>query len=373
MKTRVLAFVTNNIATDQRLQKVGNSLQTAGYDFELVGTNSQGLPELHCGFRTQRFRQIFQRGFLFYAENNIRIFFFLLFRNLKNTILLSNDLDTLLPLYIISKLRNKPLVFDSHEIFSKLPSLSPGSVQEKFWTWLEKRLVPNVKHFYTVSEGYANWFEENYKNRPVIIRNVPVAETQQLKENASTTSINVPKILLYQGALNANRGLERMILAMEHLPEYVLWIVGSGPKEADLKNLTHQQKYPERIIFHGYKSPLELKKLTKKAHIGLSLEEANNISYKLALPNKIFDYIHANLPIVGTHELPEVANIIQTYKLGSVVNSRDVQELVRCVKETEQMEFNRANFHNAQQEFNWKNQEEKLLRVFAAASSDKHS
>ena len=64
---------------------------------------------------------LFNKGFLFYAEYNFRLFFLLLFS--KKDILLSNDADTLLANFLASKLQNKKLVFDSHELFSEVPEL----------------------------------------------------------------------------------------------------------------------------------------------------------------------------------------------------------------------------------------------------------
>ncbi|MEG0188148.1 MAG: glycosyltransferase, partial [Algoriella sp.] len=78
-----------------------------------------------------------------------------------------------LPFYLVSKLYRLPLVFDSHEIFSELPSLNNRPKTKKVWKTLERFLIPKVKHFYTVSDGYANWFKKEYGANPAVIRNVP--------------------------------------------------------------------------------------------------------------------------------------------------------------------------------------------------------
>ncbi len=366
MKTRIIATVSNNIATDQRLKKVGSTLQKGGYDFNLIGFEHRGKPKINVPFSTKRLPIWFKKNMFFYAEVNFRLFFYLLSKNKKNTLLLANDLDTLPAVYLVSVLSNTPLVFDSHEIFSQLPSLKKGSFQQRIWEGLEKFLVPKVKYFYTVSDSYADWFKKQYENKATVIKNVP-----NRKEKMSVDIPSQPNVLIYQGAINPSRGIENMISAMEFLPDFTLWIIGDGPKLNDYKSLAQKLKV-DNIQFFGRLSPEELQKLTPQATLGLSLEEDNGLSYRYALPNKLFDYIHASIPILGTDELPEVKSIIEKYNIGLTVKNREPKHIAEKIQElasTPKEQFTKG-LKQAKEELNWENQESELLSLFSKAAQD---
>ena len=82
---------------------------------------------------------------------NIRLFIFLLFT--RKNILFSNDLDTLLPNYLLSLLQQKRLIFDSHELFSEIPELVNNPRIKYFWLYLEKTIIPKLKNVITVSNS----------------------------------------------------------------------------------------------------------------------------------------------------------------------------------------------------------------------------
>ncbi|MCB4236120.1 hypothetical protein LDL59_16635 [Kaistella anthropi] len=144
-----------------------------------------------------------------------------------NTILLSNDLDTLLPNYLISKKFNIPLVFDSHEIFTEMPSVN-GRFTQKIWRALESFVVPKLRYMMTASESYADWFTKTYEiERPIVVQNFP-RKTANLQDYSQ---INSPKVILYQGVINPSRGLDKMIPAMKFIENAELWIAGDELKK----------------------------------------------------------------------------------------------------------------------------------------------
>jgi len=115
---RIIISVTNDLVSDQRIKKICNTLQELNYDIILVGRLLSNSLPLKRDYKIIRMRLLFKNGFLFYAEYNIRLFLKLLF--LRKDILLANDLDTLLPNYLISKIFSKKLVYDSHELFTEV-------------------------------------------------------------------------------------------------------------------------------------------------------------------------------------------------------------------------------------------------------------
>lgn len=367
MRNKVIALVSNNIATDQRLIKVGSTLVNNGFDFHLVGTKHRGAPNLdHIPFKTSRTNIFFQKNFLFYAELQLRLLLALIKMPKKESILLANDLDTLIPASIISKLYRVPLVVDFHEIFSEMPTLKEGSIQKKVWKFIEAKLVPGLKHSYTVSNSYANWFNESYGIEPEIIKNVPKQQEAPKHPEASNK-----KVVLYQGAINFSRGIDKMILAMKFLDQVQLWIIGDGPLLDEYKSLAKESGVEDKVRFFGKLTPAELKEITPKADLGLSLEEDNGLSYRYALPNKVFDYIQARIPMLGSCDLPEIKELIHQYQIGDVIENHNPEHIaskINSILKIDKQSF-LANLDLASKELNWENQEQKLVKIFKKAAN----
>lgn len=366
---KVLSAVINNIEIDQRVDKVCKSLLKFGYEVELIGTTFRGKPNLNKSYKTTIISLVNQRSFKLYAEFNFKLFIHLLLKADKETILLANDLDSLLPFYLVSKIKNLPLVFDSHEIFSELPSLHNRPKTKKVWKTLERFLLPRMRHFYTVSNGYAKWFEKEYGVKPEIIRNVPYL--QKLNDKETFIFFELPKIkegykiVLYQGVLNMSRGLEYMIKAMQYVDNCVFWIAGDGPIRRELELLVKDLNLIEKISFLGNIPPQVLKTITPLAEVGISLEQDLGISYRYALPNKVFDYTQARVPILSTY-LPEIRATIEQYNIGRVIKKHDekhiAEELNTMLKQGKK--FYHDNLSKAALECCWEMEEPKLKAIF---------
>ena len=367
-KRKIITSVINNYQGDQRVQKVCRSLQKFGFDIEVVATDLRGKPELNFTYPVHILHLASQNGMKMYLDFNWKLFCKLLKITKKEDILLANDLDALLPNYLVSKIKGCKLVFDSHEIFSEAPTLHDRPFRKKIWKLMERSIVPNLKHFYTVSKGYADWFEKAYKIRPEIIMNVPVLQTA----SDEGLKINLPeiqadeKILIYQGVINFSRGIDKMIEAMQFVENAQLWILGFGPKKAEFEALASRLNLNDKVKFIGQVPPAQLKLITPKADLGLSLEEDYGISYRFALPNKIFDYTHAGIPILGTN-LPEIKQTIENYGIGKTIQNHEPQHIAKLIQEMlEEGKLPYAdNLKKAAEIFNWENEEKKLEKIYS--------
>jgi len=373
MKRKIITSVINNYQGDQRVQKVCHSLRKFGFEVEVVATNLRGNPELNFPYPVHVLHLAFQSGVKMYLDFNWKLFRKLLKITKKEDVLLANDLDALFPNYLVSKIKGCELVFDSHEIFSEVPTLYNRPFRKKIWKTLEKSIVPKIKYFYTVSNGYADWFKKNYKIRPEIIMNVPVVQTNSGEELTVTLPEIQPdeKILIYQGVINFSRGIDKMIEAMQFVENAQLWIIGFGPKKTEFEALASQLNLNNKVKFIGQVPPSQLKLITPRADLGLSLEEDYGISYRYALPNKIFDYTHAGIPILGTN-LPEIRNTIEKYGIGKTIQNHEPQHIAELIQQMldEGKSVYTENLKKAAEVFNWENEEKKMERIFAPLKPD---
>ena len=286
---RVIVTVTNDLFTDQRVAKVCNTLINNNFDVLLIGRKLKKSKFLERTYKTKRFNLYFNTGFLFFAEYNVRLFFFLLFT--KKDILLANDLDTLLPNYLIGKIQRKKVVFDSHELFPEIPELINRPKVKKIWLYLEKWMIPKLLNNYTVCDSIANFYKNNYLSNFQTIMNLPTKK--EVKKGVFSFETNAKKIILYQGAINIGRGLENLVETMTFLEHHLLVIIGDGDIYNSLKDSIYSKNLNNKVVLLGKIAPKDLHKLTPLADLGISLEEDLGLNYRFALPNKIFDYIQA--------------------------------------------------------------------------------
>ena len=356
---KIIVTVTNDLTSDQRVHKVCRTLHNAGYDVFLIGRKLSNSKPLNRSYRTKRISLLFNKGVLFYAEFNLRLFFVLLFY--KKDVLLANDLDTLLPNYLISKLQIKKLVYDSHELFSEIPELVNKPFTKKVWRSLERRVLPKLKNTYTVSNSIADYYDKKHQTKFKVIRNLPLMIRTISKGNFSFDHKG-EKIILYQGAINIGRGLELIINTMPFISNCILVIIGNGDIIKNLKSYVKNINLVKKVRFLESLTPNELQKITPLANIGISIEEDLGLNYRFSLPNKIFDYINAEVPILVSN-LPEMRKIIDTHKVGEIVKDRSPQKLSLQIKELLKKDYS-EELKKAKKELIWENQEEELLAIF---------
>lgn len=369
---RIYLAVTNDLVTDNRVHKVASTLLKSGATVTLVGRiKSPNTPAIDRPYNTKRFKLIFKQGPFFYLEYNIRLFLFLLFRRFD--IIVANDLDTLLASYFVSKLRSKKLVYDSHEYFTEVPELVNRKFPRKVWKYLEKKILPKIKYAYTVSESIAKTYFKLYGIEMQIVRNVPYLNTKSQKNEIKNSEL---KTILYQGSLNVGRGLEHMIDAMAFIKNAKLIIIGDGDitnqlkKRIRSKNLENKIELKRRIPFE------ELMNETYKADLGIALEENLGLNYYYALPNKLFDYIQAGVPVLVS-PFPEMQKIVKKYDIGTVYDHKSPQALADKINEIFDLKNRylkwKKNTAKAAKELCWENEEKILIDIYSLSVSSRQS
>lgn len=362
---KVLVSVFNNLSTDQRVEKVCKTLSENGFQIELLGNNWGGLPEMNRNYLFLRIPLKSKVLRYAYLEFQKKLYTELLKKADKKTILLANDLDTLLPNYLVSRKLNIPLIFDSHEIFTEMPSVN-RRFSQRIWRSLESFIVPKLNYIMAASESYADWFQKTYDiERPVVIQNFPIR-----KDNPQNyIEINSRKIILYQGVINPSRGIEHMISAMKEIENAEFWIAGDGPRKLEYEELANNLNLKHKIKFLGKLHPDDLKKVTQKADVGLSIEENNGLSYYLSMPNKISDYIQCRVPVVVA-DFPEMRKVVDYLSAGEKIeNYTQLSEKINIILENGKL-FYKDSLEKASEQLCWEKEEPKILDLFKKVVSE---
>ena len=365
-KKKILVSVITDLATDQRVIRISTTLQNMGFDVHVIARKIyNSLPLEPYPFSASRIRCYFTKGTLQYAEFMTKLFFTLLFN--KTDYLLANDLDTLLPNFLISKLKNKYLFYDTHEYFTGVPELANSPTKRKVWKKLEEILFPRLKKVYTVNDSVKNEYEKEYNIPLGVIRNVPV--TTRIIPAVMPEKWKNKIILLAQGAgLNEGRSCMEMIDALPYLDErFHLVFIGGGTAWETLKQRRAELHLEHRIDMMERMLPSLLKTYTPLAHLGISFDSFTDKNCLFNLPNKVFDYIHAGVPLFAT-AIPEIKRIVDEYGCGICITDTSPKSIVESITalfaDEEQYQNLKANAIKASRKLCWEKEEERLKIIY---------
>lgn len=359
--------VINDLSTDQRVHRTCITLHKLGYDVLLIGRNLNSSQIIEARpYKCKRMNLVFNKGPLFYIAYNIRLFFLLLFK--RRGLLFANDLDTLLANFIISKIKGNELIYDSHEVFTEVPELENNLLKKNIWKSLEKFIIPKLKHTITVNNSIARLFEEQYGKKFNVVRNVPMINLSTVNKTRGELGLPLDKkIIILQGSgINIQRGAEETVEAMQYISNALLLIIGGGDVIAMLKKKCADLNLTEKITFVSKKPYDELLQYTRNADIGLSLDKDTNINYRYSLPNKLFDYIHCSVPVLGSN-LQEVVNIIKSYDVGEIIDNHNPKHIAEkinfMISDNSLMQKWKHNCKIAAQELSWQKEETVLIAI----------
>lgn len=350
----IAILMTSDFMFDQRMQRIVDTLSVR-YSILIYHRGKDGFVQENL--QVESMNCVIKNGWMFYLEFNVRLLWTLL--NQKMDIIYCVDADTLLAGGVVCKLRNKILVYDSHEWFTEVPELKGRNWVKKIWTLIEDTFVPLAQIRITVNESLASIFTQKWGKEFVAIRNVP-------KNKMKAVPINKEPILVYQGAVNAGRGLECAIQTLEFLPYYRLVIIGNGDILEDLKKEASSMPWKERIIFIDKMIPEQLDQYTATARYGLNLLDASSLSYHYSLANKFFDYLQAGIPSINM-DLPEYSRIIQNEKVGLLLSSLDAKQLASLIEDNDNgvaYQKMKDNCLIVSDKYIWESEAPKLLKLF---------
>ncbi len=281
----------------------------------------------------------------------------------------ANDIATLIPGYFAARLSGAKLVYDTHEYAVGVP------YRKAVWAWLaatiERLLIGRCDAVITVSDGIAERLQERYglEQRPAVVRNVPdlppPGDAPDLREEMG---IGSAPLVLHQGAVAEGRGGGNLVRAVAEMDSaHLLFLGADGAFAEGLRDLGRGAGLDGRLHFHPPVPLTELLSYTTQADVGVSLLEDTCENHRLALPNKLFEYLAADLPVVVS-DLPEMRRLVTERGVGWVTDSGDPDDIARVLGEALGSRDDGAlheRIRAAAGELNWPRERSRLTDLYA--------
>lgn len=361
---RIAVLVSNDLVHDQRVRKTCDIMLRKGWEPVLVGRLVPGSEPISRPYEVIRIGGMPPAGPFFYARLQWELWRLLKQRKDLDAIW-ANDLDTLWPAWKVASARELPLVYDSHEYFLGAAGLTNRPFPKWVWRQIESRIFPRLKRAITVNPSIAKRYEDDYGVRVEVVRNVP--ELLPPPKPATRAEFGLPEgpMAILQGAfMDRDRGVLEAVEAMDLLPDVHLLLVGSGEEWEEARRRTSARSANQQIHFLPKQSYERLRRITRLADVGLSLDKPLHENYTFSLPNKLFDYVHAGIPVV-TSAVPEVARVVSEYGVGEVADAVTPQSIAQAIKTV--LGKGKAHYadglRKAAESFNWDKEAQVIERV----------
>ncbi|MFW5955107.1 MAG: glycosyltransferase [Rhodothermales bacterium] len=232
----------------------------------------------------------------------------------------ASDLFVLPALAAAARRFDAALSFDSRELYPHVGATAGKPWASAFWKVIERMYITKADVVFTVNDSIADLLARAYSiDRPLVVPNIPNKRAFRRSSNLRNWigAKDHELIFLLQGYLKPGRGCKIAIRATAKVADARLIFVGDGALQPDLVRLANQLDIGNRVHFHPFVPPDQLVEVTSSADIGLCLIEPLTKSLELALPNKLFEYLAARLPVLGS-DLPEIARVIREFDVGLV-------------------------------------------------------
>lgn len=280
----------------------------------------------------------------------------------------SHDLNTLLQGIASAKLRRnrKPLIYDSHEVQTSRTHYS----FEKIYR-IEQFLLKFVDHVIVENDTRADYHKRLYKERPTPVHNyselydIEAVDAYPIREEFNIT--DAEKVVLYQGGMQEGRGLFKLLDAFKGIEGARLIMIGDGKERLNLIDYHKELGLEDKVHFIQRVPYKELRRYTKAADIGIQFLENTNFNHYSASSNKLFEYIMAHIPVIGS-KLPEIEAVIEQEQVGLTVepeSTKGLKEAIQKLVDDDGLrEQFRENTKKAKLKYNWDNEKEVLKRVY---------
>ena len=302
---------------------------------------------------------------IMYLYYYLYVFLFIIFKRPKMI-----NIHTLefLPLALIAKIFRIKVIYDAHELETEKANFK--GFRKNISKIIERIFIKFTHGVIVVGDAIADHYKKMYPSmeRPFVVLNTP-SYKEITKKDLFRENFNIKKeqiIFLYQGALSQGRGIEIILDTFKNRKDKnsVIVFMGYGALQDEIINIT---KVYKNIFFQPAVPHNIILDYTSSADVGISglVDLSSCLSYYYSLPNKIFEYLMAELPIIVPNAI-EMKNFVLEKQVGVVLNENNCEELNKAINYM--IEIDRNKFHlniiNTKKTYNWEFQEKVLMKLY---------
>ncbi len=313
----------------------------------------------------------------FLAGKYLELYIYItLFYFLKKIDIVNAHSLMVLPIAVLLKRfdKKRKLIYDAHELETERFGLK-GKAQ-KYSKTLEKKLIRRCDRVIVVGNYIRKWYVKEYslnENQIYTVRNFNNVDLEKTTSKSNYLrkhfDLNPDDIIfIYQGLLSKGRGIDIYIEAFKSVQSnFKLVLMGYGPLESEIKNICDSYS---NIFFHQAVKPSEIINVTSSADIGLCLIENYCLSYYYSLPNKLFEYVNAGIPVIGSN-FPEISELVATNGIGWVIDP-GINQLIDVISSEKKLESRiekKNNIGTFVKKFNWRIEQLELIKTYQNLAS----
>jgi glycosyltransferase involved in cell wall biosynthesis len=279
----------------------------------------------------------------------------------------AHDLQALPWVWLVARLRRRPVVYDAHEISADRSGFRRiGRIVAAVEGALARRSAAMI----TTTDMRADYFARAYGvPRPIVLQNRPhYAEPPRTRRLHDALGLPADAVVvLYQGGLQPHRGLFTLLDVVPDVPSAHFVFLGDGPLRSKLEARVRQRGLLTRVHFLPAVPWHELAVWTAAADVGVQLIENTSLNHFTTDSNKLFEYVMAGLPVVASN-FPEIRRIVTAYRLGELVDPADRSSIAAALRRLTTGEHLREQYRQnalaARRDLSWETQESELLALY---------
>jgi glycosyltransferase involved in cell wall biosynthesis len=262
--------------------------------------------------------------------------------------------------------RQPQVVYDSHELY--VEQQTSWTTRERLaWRLHERRWIRHADLIVTVSDGIAAELERRYRleRRPLVVLNASEAGGTTVRDVRTDAEVAPGQLLaVYVGTVKPGRGVDRLIPALAARDGWDLALVGAGDGEHVRAIVEHASSLGVARRLHVLPSmpATTLPSYLRTADVGVHPMEPTCLNHELALPNKLFDYLHAGLP-VAVSDLREMASLVRTWQLGTTFDPTEPLAVAAAILDAGRLD-RRPLPHELADLVSWRTQEQRLVGAY---------
>ena len=382
---RILLCILSELSHETRLERMAASLLARGHQVEVSWVDNGLHARSTFWERTHVHRLANPR------EGRRKAYFLrfmadchALIRERRPEVVLAVDPPALLPASLLRARLGFRLVYDSREFYTELPTIRERALVREFWRTAEARGLKSADASFSVAPRISRALAARYEcPLPGVVRNTPRRSADLPPGDQERRTGLAPwldwspgqSVLIYQGGFWPGYDFKPLLEAVSSRPVWQLLCLGDGPGWQLHRQAAERLPGRARLALPGKVSAADLPALTRLAHAGVIPVPDLGLSYRYLLPNKLFEYLQAGLPVLAS-PLPELMDVLGDGELGLLAHPADRRALGAALDRLADPAWRSARepaFRRARERWCWESEEEAFLSAIEGDSAGKES